>query len=624
MIPQRNMAEKSVGVPYNAFDYDNRPNFDVDYIFDSIGQEDDLPILRVAAYIRVSTDQLDQENSYITQERYFHELITGNKQWKYIGVYSDYGISGTGTADRIGFTRLIRHCKEGKIDRIICKSISRFARNTADFSRTLLLLRELHVTIFFEKENLDSAEMQNEFILSVLGAYAQEESRSISSNIRLGQTMHMQQGNVPNVAIYGYRFTGNWLYTENGYRYREIEINEKEADIVRWIYEKVAGNCKFTEIARELNARGVPAPVSSYKKARMNQARKGQLHSNLDAGWNGENVAQIVRSERYIGDVIAQKTYTPDYLTHKVKVNKGELPQCYIKDHHLAIVSRKLYKQAQAALDAKKKIYGERVRRPKSQFSKRLLCGECGRFFVMAKKTQPGIWNCPTAVSHTALHVCSAESISEQMIVFVLHEAIYKEYGLTYSDIYRSRKLKTDKQRCKEDDIRKKLYRLFQNMLHRLEKTLNDDYVERTRSVYKGQLAKIEDELETETFEMERCISNRYTEKITELTAFREEIRQKKAEYESLTEKLNDLERYWRELEEDYELRAEASQWLKGLPRGKNGCKELLNGITEKYFRAFVLDITIHPQKPCAVRWFDNTCTNVVLMNRAEEGRADV
>ena len=122
-----------------------------------------------------------------------------------------------------------------------------------------------------------------------------------------------------------------------------------------------------------MNARGVPAPVSSYKKARMNQARKGQLHSNLDDGWNGESVAQIVRSERYIGDVIAQKTFTPDYLTHKVKVNKGEMPQYYIKDHHLAIVSRKLYKQAQAALDAKKKTYGERVRRPKSQFSKRLL-----------------------------------------------------------------------------------------------------------------------------------------------------------------------------------------------------------------------------------------------------------
>lgn len=623
MIPQRNMAERSVGVPYNTFDYDNRPNFDVDYIFESIGQEDNLPILRVAAYIRVSTDQLDQENSYITQERYFHELIKGNKQWEYAGVYSDYGISGTGTADRIGFTRLIRHCKERKIDRIICKSISRFARNTAVFSRTLLLLRELHVTIFFEKENLDSAEMQNEFILSVLGAYAQEESRSISSNIRLGQTMHMQQGNVPNVAIYGYRFTGNWLYTENGYRYREIEINEKEADIVRWIYERVADGCKFTEIARELNARGVSAPVSSYKKARMNQARKGQLHSNLDDGWNGERVAQIVRSERYIGDVIAQKTYTPDYLTHKVKVNKGELPQYYIKDHHLAIVSRKLYEQVQAALNAKKKIYGGRITRPKSQFFKRLLCGECGRFFVMAKKTQPGIWNCPTAVSNTARHVCSAESISEQMIVFVLHEAIYKEYGLTYSDIYRSRKPKTDKQRCKEDDIRKKLYRLFQNMLHRLERTLNDDYVERTRSVYKGQLAKIEDELETETFEMERmerCISNTYTEKITELTAFREKIRQKKAEYESLTEKLNDLEQYWRELEEDYELRAEALQWLKGLPRGKNGCKELLNGITEKYFKAFVLDITIYPRKQCVVRWFDNTCTNVVLMNRTEEG----
>ena len=541
-------------------------------------------------------------------------------------------MSGTGTEDRIGFIRLIRHCKEGKIDRIICKSISRFARNTADFSRTLLLLRELHVTIFFEKENLDSAELQNEFILSVLGAYAQEESRSISSNIKLGETMRMQLGNVPNAAIYGYRFTGNWLYTEDGYRYREIEVVEEEAKIVQLIFEKVAEGCKFSDISRYLNARKVPAPSSNYKKLRMKKAKKGQLYSNLDAGWNSAYISQIIRNERYIGDVITQKTYTPDYLTHKVKINKGEMPQYYIADHHPSIISRELYNQVQIILDTKKLGQTGRTVRTQSPFSKRLICGECGRFLRISKKNGQRIWNCPTATNNTALRICSADSVSEQQIVFVLCEAILNGYELKYSDISQR------KNPSKEDDIRKKLYMLFQNIQHRLEKTLNDDDVERTRSVYKGQLAKIEDELESGTFkiqQLERLISNmqmpecsieqeKLTREKNELAAFRKKIHQKKLEYEALTAKLNDLEQYWRELEEDYELRAEALQWLKELPRGKNGCKELWNGISGKYFRAFVLDLTIHPHKQCIVRWFDNTCTNVALMNGAEEGWADV
>lgn len=632
MVEQRNKAEKSVSIPYNTLDYDNRPKFDVDYVFKSIRQEEQLPILRVAAYIRVSTEMSDQENSYIVQEQYFHKLIKGNKQWEYVGVYSDYGLSGTGTEDRIGFIRLIRHCKEGKIDRIICKSISRFARNTADFSRTLLLLRELHVTIFFEKENLDSAELQNEFILSVLGAYAQEESRSISSNIKLGQIMHWQQGNVPNTAIYGYRFTGNWLYTENGYRYREIEVVEEEAKIVQLIFEKVAEGCKFSDISRYLNARKVPAPSSNYKKLRMKEAKKGQLYSNLDAGWNSAYISQIIRNERYIGVVIAQKTYTPNYLTHKVKINKGEIPQYYIADHHPSIISRELYNQVQIILDTKKLGQTGRIVRTQSPFSKRLICGECGRFLRISKKNGQRIWNCPTATNNTALRICSADSVSEQQIVFVLCEAILNGYELKYSDISQR------KNPSKEDDIRKKLYMLFQNIQHRLEKTLNDDDVERTRSVYKGQLAKIEDELEIGTFkiqQLERRISNmqmpvcsieqeKLNREKNELAAFRKKIWQKKLEYEALTAKLNDLEQYWRELEEDYELRAEALQWSKELPRGKNGCKELLNGISGKYFRAFVLDLTIYPHKQCIVRWFDNTCTNVALMNGTEEGWADV
>lgn len=157
--------------------------------------------LNVAAYIRVSTDSSDQENSYETQERYFNQLIEANPEWNPIGVYSDYGISGTNSEKRTGFRRLLRHCKAGKIDRVICKSISRFARNTADFMMALDLLRENNVTILFEKENLDTADPTSEFILTTLGAIAQEESRSISGNINLGNKMRFKRGDVRNVVV---------------------------------------------------------------------------------------------------------------------------------------------------------------------------------------------------------------------------------------------------------------------------------------------------------------------------------------------------------------------------------------------------------------------------------------
>lgn len=156
----------------------------------------------MAAYIRVSTDSSDQENSYETQERYFNQLIESNPEWNAVGVYSDYGISGTSRENRTGFRRLLRHCKEGKIDRIVCKSISRFARNTADFMEALDALHDSGVTILFEKENLDTADPTNDFILTTLAAIAQEESRSISGNINLGNKIRFPKGEVRNAVIY--------------------------------------------------------------------------------------------------------------------------------------------------------------------------------------------------------------------------------------------------------------------------------------------------------------------------------------------------------------------------------------------------------------------------------------
>lgn len=231
--------------------------------------------LNVAAYIRVSTDMSDQENSYETQEKYFNQLIENNPAWNAVGVYSDYGISGTSKEKRTGFRRLMRHCKDGKIDRIVCKSISRFARNTADFMSALDVLHDCGVTILFEKENLDTADPTSDFILTTLAAIAQEESRSISSNIRLGQKMRFPKGDVPNKIMYGYRYNGKMVTSESGYEYKDIEIVEEEARVVRRIFHEVVEGKAYTEIARGLNMDKIPAPVTDAVRVRKKNPRKG-------------------------------------------------------------------------------------------------------------------------------------------------------------------------------------------------------------------------------------------------------------------------------------------------------------------------------------------------------------
>lgn len=290
--------------------------------------------LNVAAYIRVSTDSSDQENSYETQERYFHQLIENNPDWNPIGVYSDYGISGTVKDKRVGFKRLLRHCREGKIDRIVCKSISRFSRNTADFMTALNTLHDNNVTILFEKENLDTADPTSDFILTTLAAIAQEESRSISRNINLGNKMRYPRGEVKNMVIYGYRYNGKMVTTESGYQYRDIEIVEEEAKIVRRIFQEVAEGTAYTDVARGLNYDRIPTPETVAVKARKKNSKKGQLNSDLEEGWTGRIISQMIQRERYTGAVLIQKKYTVDFLNHNTQRNNGELPQYLVKNHH--------------------------------------------------------------------------------------------------------------------------------------------------------------------------------------------------------------------------------------------------------------------------------------------------
>lgn len=394
--------------------------------------------LNVAAYIRVSTDMSDQENSYETQEKYFNQLIENNPVWNAVGVYSDYGISGTSKEKRTGFRRLMRHCKDGKIDRIVCKSISRFARNTADFMSALDVLHDCGVTILFEKENLDTADPTSDFILTTLAAIAQEESRSISSNIRLGQKMRFPKGDVPNKIMYGYRYNGKMVTSESGYEYKDIEIVEEEARVVRRIFHEVVEGKAYTEIARGLNMDKIPAPVTDAVRVRKKKSKKGQLNSDLLDGWTGGNITRIVRAERYMGAVLIQKKFTSDYLTHEVRDNKGEVPQYFVRNHHPAIVDEDLFEKAQEVVKVNSDLYNRtRSGKKPRAFSQRLICGECGRFFhVTNGNGNYPIWRCPTSSRTTGKRICHAEKVYEEQVVRAFRKAVLERFRLTLKPIH--------------------------------------------------------------------------------------------------------------------------------------------------------------------------------------------
>lgn len=546
----------------NEYDADSvRPELDLHYIWNASSRMCGGTVRNVAAYIRVSTDLADQENSYETQERYFYRTITENPAWNLVGVYSDYGISGTSSEKRTGFTRLIRHCREGKIDRILCKSISRFARNAADFALTLHLLHESHVTVFFEKENLDTADPQNEFILNILGAFAQEESRSISCNMIMGNRMRSRRGDVRNVEMYGYRFNGKKVICKSGYQYKEVEAVEEEAAVIRRIFEETAKRKSYAQIARELNGDRIPAPDSPYGRMRRANPRKGQLCSSLEEGWTGESVSRIVHSERYAGDVHVQKSYTVSYLTHQMRKNKGEMPRYCITDHHAAIIDKRLYEHVKNVLESRPKC-GSRRENREYPFSGKLICRECGRFYHIRNYRNKKTWFCPTAKRRNGMDTCRAESMEEYQIALLVRRAVKKE-----AEGMESR-------------------RFLEQMMQRLEKIQNDDGVEETRSIYKSRLAALE-------------------------SGKRDGDEAKSRKKQSLQTEFDCLERYWEELERDFGHRADALQWMKTLPDGTYGMAAFLDGVSGKYFKAFVLELVIGA-RTCTIRWFDGSVTELL------------
>jgi len=286
---------------------------------------EDAPVKRVAAYCRVSTDEEVQSTSFDLQVKHYTEYIGAQENWVLAGIYADEGISGTQVKHREQFQKMIEDCEAGQIDMIITKSISRFARNTVDCLTTIRKLKGLKnpVEIYFEKERLSSLDEKTDMILNLMASIAQEESRSISANIRWAIKNRMKNGTqkIPTSGLLGYDTD------EDG----NMVIVAQEAEIVRTIYKSFVQGVHPGLIAVRLNALNLKTVYGNE--------------------WSSSSVRKILRNEKYCGDVLMQKTITVDYLSHTSKINEGEAEQYYIADHHDPIVSREIWDRAQELLD---------------------------------------------------------------------------------------------------------------------------------------------------------------------------------------------------------------------------------------------------------------------------------
>ena len=603
--------------------------------------------LRVAAYIRVSTDSSDQENSYETQDRYFTELLSRNPEWISAGVYSDYGISGTNKQHRTGYKRLLRHCREGKIDRIVCKSISRFARNTSDFMTALNILHEHQVTILFEKEGLDTADPTSDFILTTLAAIAQEESRSISSNIRWGNQKRYPKGQARNYDIYGYCYAEGedaFETMEDGYQIHRVEIVEEEAAIVRRIFQEVEDGERYSDIARRLNYEHIPAPDQG--KAKRKVRGRTTVKEGIETGWTAAMISRMITLERYCGDALLQKTYTPDYLTHKTRKNEGEMPQYLVRDHHPAIISRDQFERVQKIRQGNAARYGNGGKRTDRPFSGRLICAHCGRAYNIRNASHYPIWFCPTSALNNGKAVCHAEKIYEEQAVRMFRKAFTDRFHLLsepvlddvkVADIMSGRYGEEDGPMCGFDQRADSFVEQIRQRLVNIQKM---DFMERDRGFLKRQIEALNLTIseaadrrrilstQRDTMEIRRELLNDELVDERELAALKERIegesariREAEEDREKLEQRLTHLERYWEQLEAGHEERDRALEWIGTLPKGREGTIAFLNGLTSTYVKAFALSIIVYDPLHYTVHWFDDTSTDVKMYSNIEDYR---
>ena len=362
--------------------------------------------LRVAAYCRVSTEEEEQQGSFEIQKLYYTEKINSTPEWEVAGIYADDGISGVHTKKCDGFNQMIQDCKKRKIDLILTKSISRFARNTLDSIQYVRMLKQMGIAVVFEKENINTATMNSEMILTVLSAFAQAESESISQNVARGKRMGYKHGKFafPYGRIIGYRKEADG----------KPEIIPEQAEIIRLIFNSYLQGDSLQSI-----------------KAKLETA--GALTARGNTAWSAQSIQRILQNEKYCGDVLLQKTFTEDVLTGVHKKNTGQLPQYYIENYHDGIVSKQMFREVQTEIARRnsKSAANQRKRRrgrynSKYALSERLVCRDCGSPYKRVTWNIHGrkqiVWRCVNRIEYGTKFCGNSPSIPEEE----LHRAILK------------------------------------------------------------------------------------------------------------------------------------------------------------------------------------------------------
>ena len=370
--------------------------------------------LRVAAYCRVSTELEEQQNSYQVQIAYYTDLINKKKEWTLAGIFADEGISGTQTKKRTEFNRMIRMCINKKIDLVITKSISRFARNTVDCLEYVRQLKDLGIGVIFEKENINTLTMTSEFMIALYGSFAQAESESISKNVSWGKEKAYREGKVQ----FQYKHLLGYKKGADG----KPEIIPEEAETVKLIYTMFLDGHSMKNIALILHVKGIHTKTGSTE-------------------WRTNTITRILQNEKYVGDALLQKTFTSDCITHKVVKNHGERPMYLVTNHHDPIIDRDTYNRVQQELarrNSKRKISDKTVTEQgkyssKYALSELLICGHCGtpyrRTTWAARGKKQIVWRCLSRLEHGKKYCPDSPTIKEEQ----LHRGILRAINNYYS-----------------------------------------------------------------------------------------------------------------------------------------------------------------------------------------------
>lgn len=346
---------------------------------------------RVAAYARVSLEKDTMLHSLSAQVSYYSEKIQRHPGWRYAGVYADEALTGT-KAERPEFQRLLADCRAGLIDMVITKSISRFARNTVTLLATVRELKVLGVDVFFEKENIHSMSGDGELMLTILASYAQEESRSVSENCEWRIRKNYERGDVPPIITFGYTIVDG-----------KPEINPTEAAAVRLIFEKHNQGMGLWAIAQMLDSLGIKPP---YAQA-----------------WGALTVRYILRNERYMGDLLLQKTFIVDHLNKKKRVNRGELPKYYVEGIYPAIVSRDVFERARQLAEQNAARFTPISTRAHEYLSGMLICTRCGKPYKRKVAHDRAAWNCGTFM-RKGKAFCHGKQIPEDTLLGLIKDVL--------------------------------------------------------------------------------------------------------------------------------------------------------------------------------------------------------